>query len=99
MSELPPSVSGTAAPAALYVNGARIDYTRWDMTVDLLLVTPTGEIPAEPGKEPEYATERMTRVIMSPMHAKAWPRASARPSGRGRLGSERFPPRRRNDCE
>jgi hypothetical protein len=71
MSELPPSVSGTAAPAALYVNGARIDYTRWDMTVDLLLVTPTGEIPAEPGKEPEYATERMTRVIMSPMHAKA----------------------------
>lgn len=72
MPEVPASDAGTTtAPAALYVNGVRIDYTRWDMTIDLLLVTPAGGIPAESGEEPAYATERMTRVIMSPMHAKA----------------------------
>lgn len=71
MSEVPSYETGTTAPAAVYVNGARIDYTQWDVTVDLLLSTPTGEIPPEPGKESAYATERVTRVIMSPMHAKA----------------------------
>ncbi len=71
MSEVASYEAGTASPAALYVNGVRIDYTQWDMTVDLLLSTPAGEIPSEPGTEAAYATERVARVIMSPMHAKA----------------------------
>lgn len=71
MSEVASYAAGATAPAALYVNGARIDYTQWDVTVDLLLSTPAGEIPPEPGAEAAYATERMARVIMSPMHAKA----------------------------
>lgn len=71
MSEVPSYGAGITAPAALYVNGARIDYTQWDVTVDLLLSTPVGEISPESGKESAYVTERMTRVIMSPMHAKA----------------------------
>jgi Protein of unknown function (DUF3467) len=60
-----------AMPSARYVNGSRIDYTQWDMTFDFLLVTPADEIPEEAGAEPVYATERVARIIMSPMHAKA----------------------------
>jgi hypothetical protein len=71
MSEVPSSLTGMAVPAALYVNSVRIDYTQWDVTVDLLLITPAGDIPAEAGSQTTYATERVTRVIMSPMHAKA----------------------------
>jgi len=71
MSEVPSPLASTTVPTALYVNSVRIDYTRWDVTVDLMLITPAGDIPAEAGSETTYATERVTRVIMSPMHAKA----------------------------
>jgi Protein of unknown function (DUF3467) len=71
MSEVPSPLASTTVPAALYVNSVRIDYTQWDVTVDLLLITPAGDIPAEAGSETTYATERVTRVIMSPMHARA----------------------------
>jgi uncharacterized protein DUF3467 len=59
-------------PAARYVNGARIDFTQWDVTFDFLLVTPNDVIPEETGTEPEYSAERVGRIIMSPTHAKAF---------------------------
>jgi len=74
MSEVPPPWADTASvmPVARYVNGARIDYTQWDLTFDFLLVTPAGDIPEETGAEPDYSAERVSRIIMSPMHAKAF---------------------------
>jgi hypothetical protein len=74
MSEVPPSWAETAsgAPAAQYVNGARIDHTQWDMTFDFLLVTPADDIPDTTGTEPDYSIERVSRIIMAPMHAKAF---------------------------
>ena len=97
MSEVPSPLASTTVPAALYVNSVRIDYTRWDVTVDLMLITPAGDIPAEAGSETAYATERVTRVIMSPMHAKALAETSVRHSRRGRAGSARFPRMARDD--
>lgn len=74
MSEAPSSWADTASamPAARYVNGARIDYTQWDMTFDFLLITPAGDIPDTVDTEPDYLAERVSRIIMSPMHAKAF---------------------------
>jgi Protein of unknown function (DUF3467) len=42
------------------------------MTFDFLLVTPAGDIPDTTDTEPDYSAERVSRIIMSPMHAKAF---------------------------
>jgi hypothetical protein len=74
MSEVPSTWGDTtgAMSAAQYVNGARIDYTPWDMTLDFMLITPAGDIPEAKGTEPDYSADRVARIIMSPMHAKAF---------------------------
>jgi hypothetical protein len=74
MSEVPSSWADTAGAtaSARYVNGARIDFTQWDMTFDFLLITPAEVIPEEAGTEPDYSAERVSRIIMSPTHAKAF---------------------------
>jgi hypothetical protein len=74
MTEVPSPWTDAAStsPVARYVNGSRIDCTRWDMTFDFMLITPESDIPETAGTEPAYAAERVSRIIMSPMHAKAF---------------------------
>ena len=87
MSEVPSPWTGaaSAAPAARYVNGARIDYTQWDMTLDFLLITPADTIPDTTDSEPDVngrrkvTSWRNAKIDHLPVHDSSAAVAGTRP--------------------
>ncbi len=53
---------------AAYTNTVNVALTQWDLTMDFQFATPAPGTAA--GSPPQFAAERVARLVMSPTHAK-----------------------------
>jgi len=62
--------TGGGAGPIQYCNAAQVIATEWDVSLDFAQLVLT--LPQQPGESPSVVRNPLTRIVMSPQHAKAF---------------------------